>query len=91
MCGFKAHKHEGKITGLAAHGEPKYVPLLREFIEEEDGTFINRGGVHGRHPRTRTPSTQRLGERRPVGQHPAAFGRAGATVREPLGVKNRAA
>lgn len=45
ICGFKAMKHEGKITGLAAHGEPRYVPLLREFIEEQDGRLINRGKV----------------------------------------------
>lgn len=45
LCGFKAMKHEGKITGLAAFGEPKYVSLLQEFIEEEKGSFINRGRV----------------------------------------------
>jgi carbamoyltransferase len=45
MCGFKAMRHEGKITGLAAHGEPVYVPLLREFIDEERGTLVNRGGA----------------------------------------------
>jgi carbamoyltransferase len=45
MCGFKAMRHEGKITGLAAHGEPLYVPLLREFIDEENGTLVNRGGA----------------------------------------------
>lgn len=45
VSGFKAQKHEGKITGLAAHGEPRYVSLLQEFIEEEDGTFVNRGQV----------------------------------------------
>ncbi len=45
LCGFKAMKHEGKITGLAARGEPKYVPLLEEFIDEVDGTFVNRAGV----------------------------------------------
>ena len=45
ICGFKAQKHEGKITGLAAHGEPKYLPLLEEFITFEDGSFRNRGGV----------------------------------------------
>ncbi|MFO7260844.1 MAG: carbamoyltransferase C-terminal domain-containing protein [bacterium] len=45
LCGFKAMKHEGKITGLAAHGEPRYVDLLREFIDEQDGTFINKGKV----------------------------------------------
>src|SRR5690606_16426094 len=45
ICGFKAQKHEGKITGLAAHGEPIYVPLLRQFIDEEDGRLINKGRV----------------------------------------------
>jgi carbamoyltransferase len=45
ICGFKALKHEGKITGLAAYGEPQYLPLLQKFIDEENGTFINKGGV----------------------------------------------
>jgi carbamoyltransferase len=45
LCGFKAMRHEGKITGLAAHGEPRYVPLLRQFIEEDNGQLINRGRV----------------------------------------------
>lgn len=45
ICGFKALKHEGKITGLAAHGEPKYLHLLKDFIDEEGGTFINKGRV----------------------------------------------
>ena len=45
ICGFKAQKHEGKITGLAAYGEPRFVPLLREFVDEQDGALINRGGV----------------------------------------------
>jgi carbamoyltransferase len=45
MCGFKAMRHEGKITGLAAHGEPRYLPILREFIDEENGTLVNRGGA----------------------------------------------
>ncbi len=44
LCGFKAMKHEGKITGLAAYGEPKFVPILQQFIDEQDGTFINRAG-----------------------------------------------
>jgi len=45
ISGFKAQKHEGKITGLAAHGEPRYVPLLKTFIDEEAGRFVNRGKV----------------------------------------------
>ncbi|MFV1857922.1 MAG: carbamoyltransferase [Anaerolineales bacterium] len=45
LCGFKAMKHEGKITGLAAHGEPIFLPLLRDFVREQDGSFINHAGV----------------------------------------------
>jgi len=45
LCGFKAQKHEGKITGLAAYGEPRYVDILRRFIAYENGTTANRGQV----------------------------------------------
>jgi carbamoyltransferase len=45
LCGFQAMKHEGKITGLAAYGEPRYAPMLREFVDETDGTVRNLGGV----------------------------------------------
>ncbi len=45
MLGFRAMRHEGKVTGLAAHGEPRYVPILREFIDEANGTLVNRGGA----------------------------------------------
>lgn len=30
--GFKEHQHEGKITGLAAFGTPKYVELFEDFF-----------------------------------------------------------
>jgi carbamoyltransferase len=43
ICGFKASKHEGKITGLAASGQPLYRDLLRSFIDEQGGTFHNLG------------------------------------------------
>lgn len=36
LCGFRAEKHEGKITGLAALGEPIYIDILRQFIRYED-------------------------------------------------------
>ena len=32
ICGFKAQKPEGKITGLAACGEPRFLDLLESFI-----------------------------------------------------------
>jgi carbamoyltransferase len=45
LCGFKAHKHEGKITGLAAHGKPVYVDLFRRLISYQNGRIINTGNV----------------------------------------------
>ncbi len=45
LCGFKAQKHEGKITGLAAHGQPIYVDLLKQFIAYDTGKTVNRGQV----------------------------------------------
>lgn len=61
LCGFRAMRHEGKITGLAAHGEPRFVPLLREFIDEVDGTLVNRGGA------VFSEALRRLERRLPVG------------------------
>ena len=45
ICGFKAHKHEGKITGLAAYGRPIYSDILKRFIDFEDGNIVNKGQV----------------------------------------------
>lgn len=45
ISGFKAGKHEGKITGLAAYGEPLYRDILDRFIRYEDGTMINAGNA----------------------------------------------
>jgi carbamoyltransferase len=32
LCGFKAERHEGKITGLAAYGQPRYADVLRQLV-----------------------------------------------------------
>jgi carbamoyltransferase len=45
ICGFKAQKHEGKITGLAAYGEPVHADTLRRFIDLRDGRIVNTGQV----------------------------------------------
>jgi carbamoyltransferase len=45
LCGFKAKRHEGKITGLAAHGSPRYRELFDSLIGCEDGHLVNRGRV----------------------------------------------
>jgi carbamoyltransferase len=36
LCGFKAERHEGKITGLAAYGTPRYADVLREVVRYEE-------------------------------------------------------
>lgn len=41
--GFKEHQHEGKITGLAAFGEPKYLDVFEDFFigyDEESKSFV---------------------------------------------------
>jgi len=45
LCGYKAQKHEGKITGLAAHGEPRYLDLLDSLITYRDRRIVNAGKV----------------------------------------------
>jgi carbamoyltransferase len=45
LCGFKAKLHEGKITGLAAHGQPIYRDLFDSMIGLENGRTVNRGKV----------------------------------------------
>jgi carbamoyltransferase len=43
LCGFQAHKHEGKITGLAAHGEPEYLEILKRFVAFDGPGIRNTG------------------------------------------------
>ena len=45
ICGYKAKKHEGKITGLAAYGKPVYYRILNSLIAYIDGSPVNLGGV----------------------------------------------
>jgi carbamoyltransferase len=45
ICGFNAGRHEGKITGMAAYGEPEFVPELRKILVQKDGTFENVANV----------------------------------------------
>jgi carbamoyltransferase len=45
LCGFQAGKHEGKVTGLAAYGEPLYKDTLNQLITFEDGTIVNKGNL----------------------------------------------
>jgi carbamoyltransferase len=45
LLGFVANRHEGKITGLAAKGDPDRLrPLMRRMIDLEDGRVRARFG-----------------------------------------------
>ncbi len=45
LLGFRPHRHEGKVTGLAAHGDPsKLLPVMEEMIRVEDGRLVGRSG-----------------------------------------------
>jgi carbamoyltransferase len=45
LCGYKAKKHEGKITGLAAYGKPVYLDTLRSLMTYKNGKTKNVGKV----------------------------------------------
>ena len=45
LCGYKAKKHEGKITGLAAYGKPEYLDKLKSLITYKNGKTKNVGKV----------------------------------------------
>ncbi|HXG02308.1 MAG TPA: carbamoyltransferase C-terminal domain-containing protein, partial [Candidatus Binatia bacterium] len=45
FCGFRAGRHEGKITGLAAYGEPAYLGQLRRLLAYGEGRTRNVGNV----------------------------------------------
>jgi carbamoyltransferase len=49
LLGFKVNRHEGKITGLAAYGDPsKYLPLMEKMISYKDGRIISHIGPYYR-------------------------------------------
>ncbi len=45
ICGYKAKKHEGKITGLAAYGKPIYYRMLNSLIAYAEGKTVYKGGI----------------------------------------------
>lgn len=47
LLGFKPHRHEGKVTGLAAFGDPnKCLPIMREMISVKDGKITAKIGKY---------------------------------------------
>jgi carbamoyltransferase len=81
LCGFKAERHEGKITGLAAYGHPVYLDTLREFVEYRDP-----GRIRYRVPMYHQSALRRLTERLPQGFDRADLAASVQELLEEIGV-----
>jgi carbamoyltransferase len=60
LCGFKAERHEGKITGLAACGKPSYAAILRKFVQ-----YREPGQIHYAIPMYHSSALRLLAEALP--------------------------
>jgi len=47
MLGFKTHRHEGKITGLAAYGRPVYQDIFDSIVSIRNGRIMNSSKLFG--------------------------------------------
>lgn len=81
LCGFRAEKHEGKITGLAALGEPIYAGILRQFIH-----YRHPGQIRYLVPMYHHSALQLLAERLPAGFDRAHLAASAQLVLEEVGI-----
>lgn len=81
LCGFKAENHEGKITGLAALGEPIYADILRKFVRYKEPGQI-RYGV----PLYHRSALDRISKALPRNFEPAALAASAQLVLEEIGM-----
>jgi carbamoyltransferase len=82
LCGFRAEKDEGKITGLAALGRPMYAEILRRFVE-----YDGRGGIRYRIPMYHQSAVRRIGEALPEDVDRADLAASIQLVLEEVGVE----
>lgn len=80
LCGFKAERHEGKVTGLAALGEPRYVDILRRFIR-----YVEPGQIRYTVPMYHRSALRRLAEQLPANFDRAALAASAQLVLEEVG------
>jgi carbamoyltransferase len=81
LCGFSAEKDEGKITGLAALGEPVYADILRQFIRYQEP-----GHIRYTVPMYHRSALQLISERLPTDFDPAHLAASVQLVLEEVGV-----
>jgi carbamoyltransferase len=81
LCGFRAERHEGKITGLAAIGRPDYVDILRKFIRYRDP-----GEIRYTVPMYHLSALERLADALPTDFDRAALAASVQQVLEEVGI-----
>ena len=81
LCGFRAEKDEGKITGLAALGRPAYAEILRGFVHHD-----GRGGIRYRVPMYHSSAVRKIGEALPKDFDAADLAASVQLVLEDVGV-----
>jgi carbamoyltransferase len=81
LCGFRAEKHEGKITGLAALGRPEYLSILREFVQ-----YREPGTVRYTVPMYHYSALRRLRQRLPPDFDRAALAASAQALLEEVGL-----
>jgi len=81
LCGFAAEKEEGKITGLAALGEPIYADTLRQFIRYQEP-----GRIRYTVPMYHRSALELIAERLPADFDPAHLAASVQLILEEVGV-----
>lgn len=81
LCGFKAEKHEGKVTGLAALGQPIYADILRQFIRYQEP-----GQIRYSVPMYHRSALRLLAERLPANFDRAHLAASGQLILEEIGI-----
>ena len=80
LCGFKAESHEGKVTGLAAFGQPIFADVLREFVRYEEP-----GRIRYIVPMYHRSALRLISERLPLDFDPADLAASVQLVLEEIG------
>jgi carbamoyltransferase len=82
LCGFKAEKHEGKVTGLAALGQPLYADTLRHFVRYQEP-----GQIRYTVPMYHRSALRRIAARLPAGADRTSLAASVQLVLEEIGTE----
>jgi len=82
LCGFKAEMHEGKITGLAALGQPIYADILRQFAR-----YQPPGQIRYTVPMYHRSALERLAAALPENFDPAHLAASVQLILEEIGIQ----